>query len=328
MRDTVVLITGPTATGKSRLAMELAGAFNGEIINGDSMQVYRGMDIGTAKPSIASRAGIPHHLYDICDVSQRFSAGDYVTLAVPVIRDILGRDRLPIVVGGTGLYLRALLNGFFDEPRLDMTVEDSLNRTVERAGLQYLYLMLQRVDPEFASGISANDRQRIIRGLTVYFSCGKSLSSLWGCVERPLPDVRFVLIGLRADRAALYRAIEDRVDQMMAAGLLDEVKRLYRKAGSSHYHAFKAIGYRELMDVIDGRDSLEEAVGKIKQNTRRFAKRQLTWFRDEPIHWFDVDLDGGQIPVEEISNFITMKLNDQNKEQTDGNEADPDQYSG
>ncbi len=304
--------------------MELAGRFRGEIINGDSMQVYRGMDIGTAKPSIAARAGVPHHLYDICDVSERFSAGDYVTLAVAAIRDVLDRNQLPIVVGGTGLYLRALLNGFFDEPRLDMTVEDSLNCSIDRAGTRYLYRMLERVDPDFASGVSPNDRQRIVRGLTVYFSCGQSLSSLWGDVEKPLPDVRFVIIGLRAGRDALYRAIEKRVDRMMAAGLQDEVKRLYRKAGSADYHAFKAIGYRELIGALEGAYSLEAAVDAIKQNTRRFAKRQLTWFRNEPIQWFDVNLEEGQIPVEEISNFITMKLNDQNKEQTDGNEADSD----
>lgn len=321
---TVLVITGPTATGKSKLAMELAGRFNGEIINADSMQVYRGMDIGTAKPSIAVRAGIPHHLYDICDVSQRFSAGDYITRAVAVIHDILKRNRLPIVVGGSGLYLRALLTGFFDEPRLDLTVETSLNRSIDRAGSRYLFRMLEHVDPDFAARISPNDRQRIIRGLTVYFSCGQSLSSLWEHVERPLPDIRFLIIGLRADREKLYREIEERVEEMMAAGLLDEVKRLYRKTGSAAYHAFKAIGYRELMGVVAGDLSLDAAVDMIKQNTRRFAKRQLTWFRDEPIRWFDVDLDAGQIPVEEISNFITMKMNDHNKEQTDGNQADSD----
>jgi len=304
----VVVITGPTATGKSKAAMKLALLLNGEIVNADSMQVYRGMDIGTAKPSELDRRTVPHHLYDICDPTERFSAGDYLNRAENVIRDILNRGNLPIVVGGTGLYSRALLTGFFEQPELDPTVEDCMLVSHSRAGLEYLYRMLQKVDDTFSRGISPKDTQRIIRGLSFYFSTGRQLSSMWDDTCSPLRDLDFIVVGLDADRAKLYEAINSRVDKMVSSGFLNEVSRLMKRYGCKDYHAFKAIGYREMMLVAEGRGSLEDAVERIKRNTRRFAKRQFTWFKGQTVQWFRVDPLLGKIPVAEIHNFIKIKI--------------------
>ena len=304
----VVVITGPTATGKSKVAIQLALSMRGEVVNADSMQVYRGMDIGTAKPSEAERQRVPHHLYDICDPSERFSAGIYLEQANKVIRDILSRGNLPIVVGGTGLYSRALLTGFFEQPELDPTVEDCLLASRNGAGLEYLYRMLQKADPEFSRGISPKDTQRIIRGLSFYFSTGKKLSSMWGNTSSPLKDLAFIVVGLTAERSVLYEAINRRVDRMVASGLLEEVKGLMERYGGKKYHAFKAIGYREMMLAAEGRITISDAVERIKRNTRRFAKRQFTWFKRQTVQWFQVDPLSGKIPVAEIHNFINIEI--------------------
>jgi len=310
----VVVITGPTATGKSKAAIKLALLLNGEIVNADSMQVYRGMNIGTAKPSELDRRTVPHHLYDICDPTERFSAGDYLNRAEKVIRDILGRGNLPIVVGGTGLYARALLTGFFEEPELDPTVEDCLLVSYNQAGLEYLYRMLQKVDNTFSRGISPKDTQRIIRGLSFYFSTGKQLSSMWGETRSPLDDLEFIVIGLNADRSKLYEVINTRVNKMISSGFLDEVSGLIKRYGRKNYHAFKAIGYREMMLVAEGKLSLEDAAERIKRHTRRFAKRQFTWFKAQAVQWFQVDPLSGKIPVAEIHNFINIKIRNGGKE--------------
>ncbi|NOY23971.1 MAG: tRNA (adenosine(37)-N6)-dimethylallyltransferase MiaA [Acidobacteria bacterium] len=310
----VVVITGPTATGKSKTAMQLALNLNGEIVNADSMQVYRGMDIGTAKPSEADRQAVPHHLYDICDPGERFSAGSYLARAEKIIRDILSREKLPIVVGGTGLYSRALLTGFFDQPELDPTVEDCLLTSYNQAGLEYLYRMLQKVDGIFSRGISPKDKQRIIRGLSFYFSTGVKLSSMWGKTHSPLKDLDFIVVGLTAERSELYEVINQRVDRMIASGLINEVKGLMEKYGGKEYHAFKAIGYREMMLVAEGKVSMEDAVERIKRNTRRFAKRQFTWFKGQTVRWFQVDPLKGKIPVAEIYKFINIEIRKRGEE--------------
>lgn len=310
----VVVITGPTATGKSKVAIYLARELNGEIVNADSMQVYRGMDIGTAKPSDADRQAVPHHLYDICDPAERFSAGNYLGLAEKVIRDILGRGKLPIVVGGTGLYSRALLTGFFEQPELDPTVEGCLFVSYNGAGLEYMYRMLQKVDEPFSRGISPKDTQRIIRGLSFYFSTGKKLSSMWEDTHSPLQDLDFIVVGLMAERDKLYEAINERVDRMIASGFPDEVARLMKTYGKKGYHAFKAIGYREMMLVAEGKVSMEDAIERIKRNTRRFAKRQFTWFKGQTVQWFQVDPLMGKIPVAEIHNFINIKIRNRGEE--------------
>ncbi len=306
--DKVIVIVGPTSTGKSDIAVKLAEKLGGEIVNADSMQVYRGMDIGTAKPSREDFEKVPHHLFDICDITERFSAGEYAKRASGVIKEILKRKKLPIVVGGTGLYTHALIFGFFEEESIDKTAEKCLKLTASIMGTEYLYGFLKKIDPEFAERINPSDTQRILRGLTFYFSTGKPLSSMWAKTKPLLEDVEFIVIGLKADRKKLYEAINLRVDRMIKTGLLEEVKSLYSKYNDRELHPFKAIGYRELILYIDGEITLTKAIEEIKKNTRRFAKRQMTWFRNKPIKWFDVDPLNKKIPFEEIEDYIKMEL--------------------
>ncbi len=306
--EKVLVIVGPTSTGKSDIAVRIAEKFEGEIVNADSMQVYRGMDIGTAKPTEEDFEKIPHHLFDICDLTERFSAGEYAKKASEKIKGIIERNKLPIVVGGTGLYTHALIYGFFDEENVDKSTEKALKKTVNVMGTPYLYSFLSKVDPIFASRINPNDTQRIIRGLTFFFSTNKPLSSMWDKTKPLLDKVEFIVIGLRADREKLYKAINARVDKMIQKGLLEEVKRLYKRYGDRELHPFKAIGYRELICYIEGETSLTEAINDIKKNTRRFAKRQMTWFKNKEIKWFEVEPIEGKIPFEEIEDYIKIKL--------------------
>ncbi len=304
----VLVIVGPTSTGKSDVAVKLAEEFQGEIVNADSMQVYKGMDIGTAKPSKEDFARVPHHLFDICEITERFSAGEYAKRASSVIKEIFKRGNLPIVVGGTGLYTHALIFGFFEEENIDKTAEKSLKKTAAKMGTGYLYNFLKNVDAEFAERINPSDTQRILRGLTFYFSTGKPLSSMWDKTKPLLEDVDFIVVGLKADRKKLYEAINLRVDKMITAGLLNEVKTLYSRYNNRELHPFKAIGYRELISYIEGEITLTKAISEIKKNTRRFAKRQLTWFKNKPIKWFDVDPLNKKIPFDEIKDYIKMEI--------------------
>ncbi len=304
----VLVILGPTSTGKSDVAVKLAEELQGEIVNADSMQVYKGMDIGTAKPSKEDFARVPHHLFDICEITERFSAGEYAKRASSVIKEIFKRGNLPIVVGGTGLYTHALIFGFFEEENIDKTAEKSLKKTAAKMGTGYLYNFLKNVDAEFAERINPSDTQRILRGLTFYFSTGKPLSSMWDKTKPLLEDVDFIVVGLKADRKKLYEAINLRVDKMITAGLLNEVKTLYSRYNNRELHPFKAIGYRELISYIEGEITLTKAISEIKKNTRRFAKRQLTWFKNKPIKWFEVDPLNKKIPFDEIKDYIKMEI--------------------
>ncbi len=306
--DKVVVIVGPTSTGKSDVAIRLAENFDGEIVNADSMQVYKGMDIGTAKPSKEDFERVPHHLFDICEITERFSAGEYAKKASKVIKEIIDRGKVPFVVGGTGLYTHALIFGFFEEGDIDKTAEICLKQTLDKMGTEYLYGFLIKVDREFAERINPSDTQRILRGLTFYFSTGKPLSSMWDKTRPLLEDVEFIVIGLKAYREKLYQAINLRVDRMITAGLLNEVKSLYSKYKDRQLHPFKAIGYRELIAYIEGEITLSKAIEEIKKNTRRFAKRQMTWFKNKPIKWFEVDPINKKIPFEEIKDYIKIKL--------------------
>lgn len=304
----VIVVVGPTSTGKSDVAINLAEEFDGEIVNADSMQVYKEMDIGTAKPSKEDFERVPHHLFDICEITERFSSGEYAKKASSAILDILKRGKLPIVVGGTGLYTHALIFGFFEEENIDKTLEKSLKKTAKKVGTGYLFNFLKKVDREFANRINPSDTQRILRGLTFYFSTGRPLSSMWNKTKPLLEDVDFIVIGLKAEREKLYEAINSRVDRMIKKGLLNEVKSLYSVYGDRQLHPFKAIGYRELIAYIEGEITLSKAIEEIKKNTRRFAKRQMTWFKNKPIKWFEVDPVNRKIPFEEIKDYIKIKL--------------------
>jgi tRNA dimethylallyltransferase len=295
--DPVLAIVGPTATGKSALAMALAARLDGEIVNADALQVYRGFDIGTAKPGREERARVPHHLLDILEPHERYSAGEFARRAREAITEIQGRGRLPLVVGGSGLYLRALCDGLSPVPPGDPEVRQKLRERLEVEGLAPLKEELSRLDPVTAQRLGAGDTQRVLRALEVALVSGRPLSA-W-TAEQPFgtQGIATIRVGLTLPRSILYDQIAGRVTQMLEAGWLDEVAALLRRELSPALPAFQAIGYRQLVRYLGGTVSLELAVADIVRETRRFAKRQETWFRKEPaVAWFSAQDLERQIP--------------------------------
>ena len=285
---TVLAIVGPTASGKSGLALALAERLGGEVINADALQVYRGFDVGTAKPSPEEQRRVPHHLIDILDPRQRFTAGQFAELARRSIDEIAGRGALPIVAGGSGLYLRALFEGIAPMPPVDAAVREALQRRLQGEGLRALHQELARLDPPTAARLGASDRQRILRALEVAISSGRPLSS-W-IAERPFGERRLgaLRIGLTLSRPVLYDRIAVRVGRMREQGLVEEVRRLLESGIDPAAPAFQAIGYRQFAAHVAGEWTLERATEETVRATRRFAKRQETWFRSErDIVWLD-----------------------------------------
>lgn len=283
----VIAFGGPTASGKSSLAMMLAEFIPIEIINFDSMQVYRGMDIGTAKPDEGEQEMVPHHLLDLRDPDEPFSVGQYVPLFRETVMDIAGRGRLPVAVGGTGLYLRGALGGLFEGPQHDDELREEM-RSSENNDPGILYRMLEERDPETAARTKPRDMVRIIRALEVFELTGMPISELHrehSFTDRPFDAAIYCL---NPEREMLYRWIEERVEEMMEHGLLEEIEGLRSKGYGRDLTSMKALGYRELMAHLDGETSLEEAVDLIKRNTRRYAKRQITWFKgEEEVRWLE-----------------------------------------
>lgn len=278
-----VFLVGPTAVGKTPVALELASRWDAEIISADAMQVYRGMDIGTAKPSQAERQRIPHHLIDVCEPGEHFDVQRFVELATQTLRRIHQRGRLALVVGGTGLYIRALRFGLFRGPGRN----PRLRRKLESLSTGELSALLSRVDPQTAGVIDRHNPRRLVRALEVALVSGRSILA-WQQQWSRQPVVPGPVIGLRRDRADLVARIEQRIDQQMQAGWLEEVRRLMPLQGT----AAQAIGYRELAAHLRGELSLAEALAQIKARTRQFARRQMTWFRREPaLTWVDVNRD-------------------------------------
>ncbi len=276
--------------GKTEVAIEVAGRLDGEIISADSRQVYKYLDIGTAKPTAEQRGRSPHHLIDIVDPEEEFTAADYGNLARKTIREVFEREKTPIVSGGAGLYLKALTEGFFDGPPADPEIREQLERVADEKGEETLYRQLLQVDPEAVERIHPHDRKRIVRALEVFQICGKPLSLLQQEGEYPLKEYRFTKIGLIQRREELYKRIEKRVDKMIKEGLLREVKSLVERGYDRELVPLKTVGYEELFDYLGGKCSLERAIELAKRNTRRYAKRQLTWFKqDKEIHWFEVE---------------------------------------
>jgi len=283
----VLFLVGPTGSGKSALALKLAKTLGGEIISADSMQVYKGMDIGTDKASRQTRRRIPHHLLDCVSLSHEFSVYEYRKLALRAAALILKKGKIPMVVGGTGLYVKALVDGISPQPGKSDEVRERLAAEAAEKGLGILYKRLEQIDPVVARRVHPNDEKRIVRALEVFELSGKRLSD-WEkeTVSLEQEGYCFVMAGLTLDRDELYRRIDGRVDSMFRKGLVREARGLYKKKLS--VTARQAIGYRELFDHFEGRITLEEAKEQIKQNTRNFAKRQITWFkRDSRIRWFD-----------------------------------------
>jgi tRNA dimethylallyltransferase len=287
----LVVIVGPTGAGKSSLAVAVAERVGGEIVCADSMQVYRGLDIGTAKASAEMRRRIPHHLVDLLDPDEPFTAADYRRQARAAISDIRARDRTPIMVGGTGLYVRACLRGLFDGPGEDRAVRLALRREATRADAPSLHTRLLGLDPKAAAAIHPNDLFRIVRALEVATVTGRPISSLREESRRrhrPMPG-QVLRFGLERERKELYQRIDARVEEMMARGLLGEVRSLLDRGYARTLKPLRAIGYRHMIDHLGGHSTLDEAVDRLKRDTRRYAKRQLTWFRhEEGVTWCPV----------------------------------------
>lgn len=288
MKTRLVIIQGPTASGKSELAVRLAERFDGEVVNADSMQVYRRMDIGTAKPSREERERIPHHLIDIVEPDEPFSAADFCRHADAAIADIHARGKRILLVGGTGLYIKTLTRGLVDSPGGNEEIREELEEAVQREGLEALHRRLAAVDPASAARLHPNDRIRIVRALEVYLQTGRPLSQ-WQDAHRFAEDRYACLtLAISVERALLYRRIGERVDRMIAGGLVEEVRGLLAAGFPPTLKSMGAIGYKEICAHLAGACTLAEAVELIKKNTRNYAKRQMTWFRKSPeIIWVE-----------------------------------------
>jgi len=282
----LIAAVGPTASGKSALALRLADANGGEIVSCDSLQVYRGLDIGSAKASAGERRRVRHHLLDVVDADQHFSAADYGRLARAALSEIGGRGARAIVAGGTGLYLRALLGGLFAGPSRDPALRQRLERMARRFGDARLHRLLARVDPEAAARNSPRDRVRVVRALEVYWTSGRTITEQQRAPLQPLEGYEVLLVGLAPARDALLRAVERRTDEMLARGLLDEVRGLLARY-SADLRPLRAIGYRQAVAVVQGRMDLAQAGRDMVRDTMRYAKRQMTWFRHQAqVEWF------------------------------------------
>jgi tRNA dimethylallyltransferase len=287
-KPVVVAILGPTATGKSALALDLAGRHRGEIINCDSTAVYRGFDIGTDKVTAADRRGIPHHLIDIVDPTAEYTAAQYARDASRIVREVHARGGLPFVVGGTGFYYRALTRGLFPGPGRDAALRQRLTDVGERRGVTFLHRMLRRVDRESAERIQPRDLKRIVRALEVFFLTGRPLTAHFAETASPLPDVDVLAIALRLPAATISARVTKRVDEQFARGLLDEIRGLLQSGVPERARPFGGLVYRQALEHLHGVRDEAATRALIAQENRRYARRQLIWFRKEPnLQWFD-----------------------------------------
>jgi len=296
---TLIVVVGPTAIGKTALAISLAQFYKTEIISADSRQFFKEMNIGTAKPSTEELASAPHHFVDSHSIQTLFSTGDFEVEALKLMKALFKKHEVLIMVGGSGLYIDAVCEGLDELPEIDLNIREQLNQKLANEGIEAIKNQLQELDPIYYEKVDQANPQRMIRGLEVVLSTGKKLSSFLTATKKQRP-FQIIKIGLNTDRAILYNRINQRVDLMMAAGQLEEVKSLipYRA-----YNALNTVGYSELFDYLDGKTELTIAVNMIKQNTRRFAKRQLTWFRrDEDMVWFEPN------QLDQILKYLQKKI--------------------
>lgn len=283
----LVVILGPTASGKTSLSLHLAERLHGEIVSCDSVAVYREFEIGTAKPSLEDRRRVPHHLIDVAAPTELVTAGDYSRLARQAIREIRARGHQPIVVGGTGLYLRALLEGLFPGPPRSEELRTRLRERVEERGPEYLHRVLRRLDSKAADSIHANDVPKVIRAVEVSLSARRPMTDLWQQGRDPLPGFRILRLGLQPDRAELYRRINDRAAEMFLHGLVEETRALLARYGSAA-RPLHSLGYKQAVQFLAGEIPLQQAIADAQQGHRNYAKRQMTWFRREPaVHWLE-----------------------------------------
>jgi tRNA dimethylallyltransferase len=306
----VLVIVGPTAVGKTSIALSIAGIIPCEIISADSRQIYRFMDIGTSKPSKEELREVPHHFIDILNPDEDYSAGQFSDQARETIQNIFSADKIPLVVGGSGLYIRALLEGFFGMNYRDEKIRKQLVAQLEDKGVFSLYHELEFVDPIFAKDIHPNDAKRIIRGLEIYYISGKPVSELYA--HKDAAPFSWVKFGLNTERKLLYKMINKRVDTMFKMGFIEEVKQLLEKGYSSNLNSLNSVGYKELIQFLKNKIDYSECVDLIKRNTRRYAKRQLTWFKAEKdIHWISIQPEQDHVSAiarEIIQEFESAKL--------------------
>ena len=277
----LVVILGPTASGKTALSLALADRFQGEIVNCDSVAMYREFEIGTAKPSAEERSGAPHHLLDIVEPTAYITAGEYARLARRVLDEIKSRGRLPIVVGGTGLYLRALLEGLFPGPQRSEELRERLRERADRNGSGYLHRILRRLDPAAAEKIHANDEAKLIRAIEICLASRARMSEMWKQGRDPLREFRILRLGLNPDRGALYARINQRAQCMFESGLVEETQRLLERYGDSA-RPLTSLGYKQAVQLFRGELTRDAAIAAAQQAHRNYAKRQRTWFRREP----------------------------------------------
>ncbi|MBF0101042.1 MAG: tRNA (adenosine(37)-N6)-dimethylallyltransferase MiaA [Desulfobacterales bacterium] len=295
MTSKIVVIFGPTGIGKTAFAIHLARIFNGEIISADSMQVYKYMDIGTAKPTQDEQRLIPHHLIDIVSPDEDFQAALYAKLAHQKIHELLNQQKIPFVVGGTGLYIKALLHGLFSIEPVNPEIIHRLKMVKETYGNTYLYEQLLQVDPESAKRIHFNDYIRIIRALSVFESQGIPISELQKAHAFQDTNYQTLKMGLCMDRDMLYQRINERVNKMINMGLIDEVKRLIEQGYDPKFKSMQSIGYRHIIQFLKGELTWEDTLNTFMQDTRHYAKRQFTWFKKEAeVHWMQPDLNHAQ----------------------------------
>lgn len=284
----LIAVVGPTASGKSDLGISIAETFGGEIVNYDSVQVFRYLDIGTAKPTPEERQRVPHHMIDIREPTEMFSAGDYQREARQVLEDIRRRGRIPVLVGGTGLYLRALTEGLFQGPSRSAYWRDRLEAIADSRGREYLHRLLQRLDPEAAARMAPRDKPKVVRALEVRLETGKKLTEhLHAEPRRPLHGFCIHTVGLDPPRADCYRRIDERVHRMFQAGFIDEVRGLLDRGIPRDARPMGAIGYRHVIANLEACNAWDDTIRTIQRDTRRYAKRQMTWFRkQQTIKWF------------------------------------------
>lgn len=283
----IICIAGPTASGKTALAVALAQELGGEVVSCDSMQVYRRMDIGTAKPTVEEMHGIPHHMLDVAEPDEDFSVSRYCRMASPIVDDIVSRGKVAIIAGGTGLYMDSLIRGNAFAPFPSTGVREKLEAQADAEGMEKIHAWLTSVDPEAAGRLHLSDRKRIIRALEVYLETGETITEHNRRTQAIPPKYSPLWLGLDfEDRAQLYHRIDRRVDIMLDMGLIDEIKGLLHSGIPEKCTAMQAIGYKEFVDALQGRGTIAQAADQVRQSSRRYAKRQLTWFRrNQAIHW-------------------------------------------
>ena len=283
----IICIAGPTASGKTALAVELAKELNGEVVSCDSMQVYKRMDIGTAKPTVDEMQGIPHHMIDVAEPDEDFSVSRYCCLAAPIVDNIVARGKTAIIAGGTGLYMDSLIRGNAFAPFPSTGVRERLETQADSEGMEFMLNWLRSIDPEAAARLHLSDRKRIIRALEVYLETGQTITEHNRKTQQIPPKYTPLWLGLDfADRAELYRRIDRRVDMMLEMGLISEIQNLLASGIPPRCTAMQAIGYKEFVNALNGEETIAQAAEEVKKSSRHYAKRQLTWFRRNPkLHW-------------------------------------------